>query len=193
MTRRTVTLVLAAHLVITWAAVVLRLDFFPLTWAPMYSVCDEGEELRARIVDHAVLEDGILATRRDGRTERVTMDALNMPRWNFWRFVYERAFGDGPNKLNHENADPGAVQRFLVGAGPTGPIHRAHWEWRLLRSTNLTLGRRPDDPSFIVALEASATEAYFLRPDLDRWRTVEHRVVLRWDDAWSLRVDGEPR
>ena len=36
--KRTITLILVAYLTIIWAAVIFRIDQFPLTWVLMYSV-----------------------------------------------------------------------------------------------------------------------------------------------------------
>ena len=38
MSRRAVSLLIAAHLAVTWLAFAFRIDEFPLTWAPMYAV-----------------------------------------------------------------------------------------------------------------------------------------------------------
>ena len=46
--KRTVTLILVAYLTIIWAAVIFRIDHFPLTWVPMYSVYQPSETISTK-------------------------------------------------------------------------------------------------------------------------------------------------
>lgn len=106
MSQRGVTRFLIAYLVVTWGGVLLRIDHFPLTWAPMFSVHrdDDRASIEVRIADSERRRAGFLATQRDGKQLHVTREDLNLPRGTFGRLLTQRAFGHDANKINHLNA-----------------------------------------------------------------------------------------
>jgi hypothetical protein len=57
----------------------------------------------------------------------------------------------------------------------------------MFRTLNQTLGREPDDPDFIVRIQASYERVYRSLDDLSKvWRTTTHGD-LRWDETWRDR------
>ena len=81
MTKKQVSTFLIVYLVVVWTAVVLRIDRFPVTWAPMYSLWSavDHPEMFHRVVDKKHLaEKGFRATHRDGTTSYVSKLDLNI-------------------------------------------------------------------------------------------------------------------
>lgn len=187
MKRRSVDRILVVYLVVLWSAVAFRIDWFPLTWAPMYSVYKGKDVISVRRVDKEEMKKGLVATHRDGSTSRVSWRDLNIPKWNFWRLYYQRAFGGNPNTFKTGNARLGAMNRFVRGLEPGEKNYSADWTWRILRSVNGALGHRPEDPRFIVRLEAELERIYFERDDLSRFERKQTRAVLEWREEWKDR------
>lgn len=48
LSRRSVSFIILAHLIVAWGAVALRVDRFPLTWAPMYSLHKSKQFLKIK-------------------------------------------------------------------------------------------------------------------------------------------------
>jgi len=185
--RRAVCVLLAAFFAANWAAAIARVDQFPLTWAPMYSVYRyRGTETLAMVRKDKVFlrERGWLARRRDGAEEWMPISRLNIPMRSFWRIYYERSFGSGSMNFKHANADAGAFDRWLWGLEPGEKTWVVNWDRRLIGSVNHTLGRSPQDPEFIVSLAASRETLRFDRETLELVGRKQREVVLRWDDAW---------
>ncbi len=193
MSQRGVTRFLIAYLVVTWGGVLLRIDHFPLTWAPMFSVHrdDDRASIEVRIADSERRRAGFLATQRDGKQLHVTREDLNLPRGTFGRLLTQRAFGHDANKINHLNASRFGIDAWLAPLSP-GPEH-PNRQWSLLRSVNATLGREPTNATFIVKLEAAFERVAFDRNDLRKQTRGEHRALLVWDERWSMAVADEPR
>lgn len=187
--KRQVSWFVIAYMCLMWSAVAFRIDSFPLSWAPMYSVLRHGDEVFVRVWNDDDLSAGFDARRRDGGSERVTREDLNLPRTAFWRLYYERAFGQDPNKIMHQNAPKGPVNRWLRGLEEGELEHPTNWEWRVLRSVNRTLGREPGAPDFIVELRARARTLYFARENTRDWRGADELAVLLWRDDWSMHVE----
>lgn len=181
-TKRRASAVVLGHVALTWFAVAFRVDAFPLTWAPMYSVLAFEDVIVVRAWNDEDLSRGLVGRRRNGARELVTRRDLNLPRLAFWRLYYERAFGRDPNKLLHANAP---FERRIFG-----PPGNANWEWRVLRSVNQTLGRAEADDTFLVELRVRAQTHRFARTTL-RHRSKPEVAILRWNDAWSM--NREPR
>jgi hypothetical protein len=172
---------------VTWAAALARVDQFPLSWAPMYSVYRyRGTDTLAIVhKDKAFLrEHGWLARRRDGGEEWVPLRRLNIPMRSFWRIYYERSFGSGSMNFKHANADAGAFDRWLWRLEPGERTWGVDWSRRLLGSVNHTLGRKPQDPDFIVSLTASRETLRFERSTLRLVSRKRREVELVWNDAW---------
>lgn len=187
MRRRSVDRILLCYFAVLWAAVIFRIDRFPLTWAPMYSVYKGKQIVSVRRVDKEQMKQGLVATHRDGTRSRVSWRDLNIPKWNFWRLYYQRAFGGNPNTFKTGNAGLGAMNRWIRGLEPREPNFSADWTWRILRSVNGALGHRPGDPRFIVRLEADLERIHFQRDDLSRFEREQSHAVLEWRDGWEDR------
>lgn len=187
-TRRAVMAFLAVHTLLTWLAVLLRVDHFPLSWAPMYSVYVPTESATYTVVEKKkkkLKTHGWLVQRRDGATEWVTRQRLNVPMRSMWRLYYQRTFGQGPPKHEHKNHGDATLDRWLWGLDAGAPFITVDWERRLLTTLNKTLGREPSEPSFIVSAHATRSVMHF-----ERWnlalvsRSTEERT-LEWDEQWN--------
>lgn len=186
--KSTVACLLAAHALVVWSAVPLRIDEFPLTWAPMYAVTKiEKPRVRAIVVkDKDRLDrEGFRATRADGSEERVRRKDLNVARRNMWRLHDERTWGKPPPRFRHKNSGDNTFDRWLFGIEPGEPFYRANWRKRLLISVNATLGRRPGDPAFIVALHAEHVVMQFDTETLERLPDVVETAEARWRPEWD--------
>ena len=167
-----------AHGVLVWGAFFLRVDRFPLTWAPMYTVLRPGPVLATPVWDR---DATLTATRRDGRVESLDADTLNIPRLSFWRLYTKRMLGRGPAKHDHDRVEE-PWDRTLRGA--LGVTHEPDvtWDRRILESVNGTLGRAPDDPDFIVQIDARMEQVLIDRRSPDN---VEQRTLVasaRWHE-----------
>lgn len=175
---------------VAWLGASLRLDTYPLTWAPMYSDL-LGFEFQVAVVDRARLRQGLVARRRDGQQERLTAEGLNISPRAFRRIAHERIFGVDSNKRIDSSFRGIATIELLrshLGLEHEQPVN---WEWRVLRSVNRTLGRHPDESQFIVELRFDVEFLRFDRRRLRAWRRVPQQAELVWEDEWNL--DDEPR
>jgi len=187
LTRRNVNRLLVAWLCVTWGAVLVRSDSFPLTWAPMYSSWEPHEVTSNRVVEDAVYMRGMLVTRRDWSTGYVGARELNIVRNHMYRLYYQRTFGQPPVTWAHGSQSLGAFNRWIRGleAGEEGPPDDT--EFRVFRSLNKTFGLDPDDPVFIVRVQASFDVLYRRFDDVSKvWRDTS-RADLRWDESWRER------
>ena len=166
MSRWATTLFLAGYFALLWGAVLLRVDRFPLTWAPMYSTFEASDRLRVRMLDAERLEQGLLVTRADGRRDFVDRHDLNLPRWHFWRLYGQRMEGRGPIKHRQGNAALSPFNRWWRGLEPGEENFRADWPQRILHSLNQTLGHEPGAPEFIVRAEALHLQRHYRTSDL---------------------------
>lgn len=187
MTRSSVRLVLGVWLAVVWGAMVLRDDRFPFTWAPMYSLYEPEHEIGIRKVDPEDLRLGFLVTRRDGSQDRIGKRDLNLPKWNFYRLYYQRAFSFPPVKHRYGNANLDPLNRWVRGLEPGEKIFRANWKYRLFRTVNETLGLEPDDPRFVVRIEARYERLVYGRDPVEFRRRFTKHADLRWDEAWRER------
>jgi len=157
LTRRTVNRLLGVWLCVTWGAVLVRSDQFPLTWAPMYSSWEPQEVASNRAVEDAVYMRGMLVTRNDGSTGYVGARELNIGRDHMYRLYYQRSFGQPPVTYVHASRGMSTFNRWIRGLeeGEEEEESADDTEFRLFRSLNKTLGQEPDDPGFIVRIQAS--------------------------------------
>lgn len=188
LTRRSVGLLLAVHFAVAWTAVVLRIDRFPLTWAPMYAVYKPKEpsaEIRKLHKGKQVLEEkGWRVEHRDGSASDLPRRAVNVPRRSMWRLYYERTFSRGPPKYKHLNHDAGTIDRWLWGLAPGEKFEDPDWKRRLLVSVNKTLGHEPDDPDFIVRMRAKAERFVFDAETYEQIGTEKKKTSARWKEEW---------
>ena len=192
MRKRTVAILLAAHVGVTWLAVPLRIDEFPLTWAPMYSVQSKNEAAVWTVVrkDRERLEtEGWRALRADGGEERVRRADLNVPTRSMWRLYFERTWQQAPPRHKHKNAGDATLDRWLLGLPPGAPIYSADWEQRLLMSVNHTLGRAPGEPGFIVRLSAERVRMHFAAESMRRIGETHESAVANWRPEWDAEFE----
>jgi hypothetical protein len=187
-TKRRITYILILYFAVVWAAALLRIDRFPLSWAPMYSIYEASTdpEIRRRLVDKKYLKEmGWKAIHRDGTTSRVTQRDLNIRTSSMRRLYYKRTFGEAPASHRHLNHDAGTLDRRLFGLAPGEPYYVVNWHQRMLRSINRTLRHEPEDGKFIVRLEASTRTMVFDRETFDLLREEDEVAIATWDEAWT--------
>lgn len=159
---------LVAYFVVFFGAVLLRIDYFPLSWVPMYGFRNEEPTLTVAVGDSARRDRGFAAVRANGERLFVSRRDLNMPPANFRRLYQERMFGEGPPQHRRERARLWAFNRWwyrnLIG---DDPATNADYPRDILRSANRTLGYGPADPERLVALEVQLDFATFTREALD--------------------------
>ena len=194
MNRRTVNLILLVYLTIVWSAVIFRIDRFPITWVPMYSVFDGGEYISAKVWDKEKYRKGFLVTHRDGSTSYVSYKDLNAPKPNFRRLFYSRIFGTAPPKHKQGNTELGTLNRWVRGLEEDEPNFGVDWEWRMFWTLNKSLGHQPTDPAFIVRIEAEHQRQVYRKADLLRGDTSKvaiqtNKALIEWKDEWSTRWD----
>lgn len=183
MTRTQTKRFLALFFIIYFGAVFLRIDYFPLSWVPMYGLHKPGAELTVGVGDKAVRAEGFFAQRANGERTRVSADDLNIPNANFRRLYAQRAFNNGPPQHDRERVALIGFNRWwyetLVGEDPR---NNRNYSAILLDSVNRTLGHGPADPRRIVRLESHLDFARFSRAQLDRGHltdpVVERRVAI---------------
>ena len=207
MSQSTVAWLLACYFGAVLVGVVFQIDRFPLTWVPMYSnysppkpakvkaaepTAEAGQapasrpprERRVKVRDKKEAAKGFLATHRDGTQSRIGVDELNIAGRNMWRLYYQRIFGKDPPKFKQANRSFDALSRWARGLEEGEPVFSADWPRRLFRSVNATLGLRPEDPEFVVRLEAYQ-EIHYYGSDYERKRTRTRHADIHWHEEWA--------
>ncbi len=178
MSQRATKVFLAIYFFVFFGAVFLRIDYFPLTWVPMYGYREE-QDLTVVVGDLEKRERGIGVVRANGERLFLSRRELNIPRANFRRLYQERAFGIGPPQHSRERAELVAFNRWwyesLIGEDLAGTYD---YPRDLLASINRTFGYGPTDSRRIVRLEVSAEFATFNREQLDTGQ-LDHPVRER--------------
>jgi len=168
MTQAQVKRFLLFFFLILFGAVFLRIDYFPLSWVPMYGFREESDNLTVAVGDLERRQLGFAAQRANGEKLFLSRQDLNIPPANFRRLYQERAFGEGPPQHRRERAHLWGFNRWwyatLIGDDPA--LH-ADYERDILRSANGTLGYGPSDPRRIVEIKAHLDFATFTREHLD--------------------------
>ena len=93
---------LAVFFAIYFGAVFLRIDYFPLSWVPMYGLHKPRAELTVGVGDLAIRTEGFAAIRANGERTRISARDLNVPSANFRRLYSQRAFNNGPPQHDRE-------------------------------------------------------------------------------------------
>ena len=158
---------LALYFVIFFGAVFLRVDYFPLSWVPMYGYRHLSETLTVKFGDLSVRSRGLLAQRANGQTLFVSANDLNIPPGHFRRMFHQRVFNDGPPQDDRERLELASFNRwwYETFVGPDPRLNRAHSR-QVLTSVNGTFGYEPGDPQRIVRLEAPVEFATYTRDQL---------------------------
>lgn len=186
---------LALYFLVFFGAILLRIDYFPLSWVPMYGHHVAGKDLTVAIGDKDRRSRGFDAWRANGEHLTISASDLNVPAANFRRLYNQRAFNNGPPQDLRERA---ALMRFnrwwyetLVGPDPR--LDRRYAE-QLLESVNRTFAYGADDPQRIVRLVAEMGLATFAREDVESGKlsrpVISRRVAIVTEKGAFLSVDG---
>lgn len=171
---------LAFYFLIFFGAIFLRIDYFPLSWVPMYGYHTAKPTVTVSIGDLNQRERGFAAWRATGEQLYLSADDLNVPNANFRRLYHQRAFNNAPPQDDRERAALMPFNRWwyetLVGPDPR--LSR-FYDVQLLTSINRTFGYGPQDPQRIVRLEASLDRATFAREDIAVGNLSRPTVVRR--------------
>lgn len=187
---------IALYFVIFFGAIFLRVDYFPLSWVPMYGYHIAGESVTVGIGDMSRRHQGFAAQRANGERLSISAKDLNIPNANFRRLYHQRAFNHGPPQDNRERASLIAFNRWwyetLVGPDPR--LNR-RYHVQLLDSVNRTFGYGPNDPQRIVRLEATLDHATYDREavasgDLSK-PMVERRTAVITEQGGFLRKGNQ--
>jgi hypothetical protein len=195
MTRAGVKRFLALYFLVLFGAVFLRVDYFPLSWVPMYSLHRVQPVVEIPFGDEAVRDRGFLARRADGEWLYLSAGDLNVPDANFRRLYHQRAFNQGPPQDNRERYRLSAFNRWWYEAlvGPD-PLSFRDYPRDLLDSVNATLGHGPGDPRRIVRLQARLDFVRFgqealRRGELEGAKRERRTVVVTPDDTLMRKGD----
>ena len=165
MTQTQVKRFLLGFFLVLYGAVFLRVDFFPLSWVPMYGVRNTAPILTVAVGDLDRRKLGFAATRANGEPLFVSRKLLNMPPANFRRLYQERAFGEGPPQHGRERLALMPFNRWWHEV-LLGQEAEHNYQAQLLKTVNDTLGYGADDPQRIVQLESHLNYAFFTREQL---------------------------
>jgi hypothetical protein len=159
---------LALFFLILYGAVFLRIDYFPLSWVPMYGHRDYSDHLTVKFGDKSTRNRGFAALRANGQHLYISADDLNVPSANFRRLYNQRAFNQGPPQDKRERAALMSFNQwwYETFVGPD-PRLSADYSGQLLASINKTFGYGPADPRRIVRLDATVDYATYGRQQLD--------------------------
>ena len=187
MSRGAVKLFLLGYFLIYFGAVFLRIDFFPLSWVPMYGMRDTEPVLTIPVGDLEQMALGFRVERANGEVDYMSHVDLNIPPANFRRLYYQRAFGLGPPQHQRERAELHPFNNWwyerLIGPDP---LQVTDYQRQLLESFNKTFELLPGDPDYIVRIEARSLFAGYtremrnsgnLKPDFIEERT----ALIAWD------------
>lgn len=95
-TRSAVNVLLVTWLLVIWSGVVFDIDHFPLTNTPMYATWERKEVLTHVVTDRATLMQGIAVTRRDGTSDLIQRDDLNLPLRQYYKLYYQKVHNREP-------------------------------------------------------------------------------------------------
>jgi hypothetical protein len=112
------------------------------------------------------------------------MDRVNVPMRSMWRLYYERTFGKKPPKYSQQYKGGPVLEAWMRESAPGLRFDPPDFERRLFESLNKTLGRRPDDPDFIVTIHAERWWMELDPEDLASTTRSKETVELRFRDEW---------
>jgi len=192
LSRRTVNIILVLYLIVVWAAVIFRIDRFPITWVPMYSDYKTRDTISAKVWDKKKIKRGLFVTHKDGSTSYVSPKDLNIPKPNFRRLYYQRMFGGGPPKHKQGNRNLSTFNRFVRGLGEEEENFSVDWDWRIFWVLNKTLKHEPEDPKFIVKVQADYQKRIYrkadlMKQDISKAEIATRHALIEWQDEWLPR------
>jgi hypothetical protein len=191
--RSAVVVFLVVHTAVVWLGFALRIDQFPLSWAPMYSTQgttqQEARPLEVVLQDKSWLrEHGWEVETRAGGRETIGIGRVNVPMRSMWRLYYERTFGKSPPKYSQQVAGDPMLDAWLHDVAPGLRFRRPDFGRRLFASLNKTLARTPDSPDFIVTIRAERWRVELDSTDFTerarRKETAELRFREEWREDW---------
>lgn len=156
LSKKNVTSLIIGFHIVTFGAVFLRIDTFPLTWVPMYSLFHGENTLVVPVGDKAKTKRGFIVVTASGNTEFVSQKDLNIPKAAFRRIYYERSFGKGPPKHLRERVGLNPLSNALFNLWYPDPATSVDWSARLFETLNETLSRSPSDENYIVQITAES-------------------------------------
>jgi hypothetical protein len=159
---------LALYFLILYGAIILRIDYFPLSWVPMYGHRVYAEQLVVKFGDKSARARGFIGQRANGERLSISADDLNVPSANFRRLYNQRAFNQGPPQDTREREALMSFNRwwYETFVGPD-PRLSPNYSGQLLDSVNKTFAYGPADPRRIVRLEATIDFATYGRKQID--------------------------
>lgn len=149
MTKRAITKLLIGFHLIIFGAIVFRVDTFPLTWVPMYSLYEGKDILTVPVGDKAALRKGFEVTTASGKTEYVNRKDLNIHGSAFRRIYTERAFGKGSSKHMRERYNLNPISDAMFNKFYPDPATSVDWDTRIINMINATLERNPLIPTIL--------------------------------------------
>ena len=197
MKKRTIILILGAYWTIMWAAVIFRIDHFPLTWVPMYSLFEPRDTITVKVWDRDKDRKGFIVTYRDGSTGYVTSKDLNVSKPHFRRLYYDllpdsQTVETATPKQEQGNIEPGTINRWIRELDQAEHRFAVERDWRVFWVLNKTLGHEPSDPKFIIRIEADHQNRVYrkeelLRQDVRNVQVDARRALIEWRDEWLPR------
>lgn len=186
---------LALYFLIFFGAIVLRVDYFPFSWVPMYGYHQTKPNVTVTVGDLNQRRRGFAAWRADGGQLYISAEDLGVPNANFRRLYHQRAFNNAPPQDDRERAALAPFNRWwyetLVGPDPR--LNKRYAD-QLLVSVNRTFDYGPKDPRRIVRLEATVTRASFTHEDVAVGNlsrpTVQQRTAIITEDGAFIRQGG---
>ena len=189
---------LAFYFLVFFGAIFLRIDYFPLSWVPMYGFHVAKQDVVVAVGDKDRRSQGFDAWRANGEHLTISASDLNVPGANFRRLYNQRAFNQGPPQDDRERA---ALMRFNrwwyeTFVGPDPRLNR-RYALQLLESVNRTFGYGSADPRRIVRLEAEMGLATLERGDVARGElsrpAIQRRIAMITEKGAFISVDGKVR
>ncbi len=186
---------LAFYFLVFFGAIFLRIDYFPLSWVPMYGYHVAGNSVTVGVGDKDRRSQGFDAWRANGEQLTISATDLNVPNANFRRLYQQRAFNQGPPQDDRERAALMAFNKwwYETFVGPDPRLNRRYPQ-QLLESVNATFGYGPDDPRRIVRLDARLDFATFTREDVASGNLsrplIDRRAAIITEDGPLLVKNG---
>ena len=129
MTKKTATTIIILYLTYLIVPVIFKWDYFPMTWAPMYSAVKASDDYVLSVLDkESVRGKGFRAKHRDGTYSNITYKDLNVPFRSFWQIYSQRTYGIGPQ-----------VHRFAINEHGPDHVIKRDWNKQLFQTVNKTL------------------------------------------------------
>jgi hypothetical protein len=186
---------LALYFLIFFGAIFLRVDYFPLSWVPMYGYHEVKPNVTVTVGNVGERKRGFAAWRATGEKLYISAKDLGVPNANFRRLFHQRAFNNGPPQDDRERAALAPFNRWwyetLVGPDPR--LNKRYAD-DLLVSVNRTFGYGPTDPRRIVRLEATVTRATFTDEDVAAGNlsrpTLKRRTAIITEKGAFISQDG---